>query len=155
MGLAFSVPQGVRIPPSLGNIYKEFERDLGIARPMHGNLTGWARQGVLLLNTVLTVSAGDAGSHRGRGWEKLTDAAIAAIAARAAPTVFMLWGSDAQAKAQLIARSGSGHCVLKAPHPSPLSAYRGFLGCGHFSQANEFLARNGRGQIAWDTLRSV
>ena len=151
MGLAFSVPCGVRIPPSLTNIYKELARDLALPRPASGDLTPWARQGVLLLNTVLTVRAGEAGSHRGRGWEALTDAVFAAVAARAAPTVFVLWGSAAQAKAGLIAAAGPQHRVLIAPHPSPLSVYRGFLGCGHFGQANAFLERAERGAINWRT----
>lgn len=149
MGLAFSVPAGVRIPPSLANIYKELERDLDLPRPSSGDLTQWAGQGVLLLNTVLSVAAGQAGSHRGQGWEALTDAVIAAVAARAAPTVFMLWGGSAQAKADLIAGAGPKRLVLTAPHPSPLSAYRGFLGCGHFGQANAFLERAERGAIDW------
>lgn len=149
MGLAFSVPAGVRVPPSLANIYKELARDVGLPRPVSGDLAAWARQGVLLLNTVLTVEAGQAGSHRGRGWEHLTDAVIAAVAARAEPSVFMLWGSAAQTKGGLIAAAGTQHLVLTAPHPSPLSAHRGFLGCGHFSRTNAFLGSAGRGAIEW------
>lgn len=150
-GLAFSVPEGVKVPPSLGNIHKELAADLGLPRPVHGNLEHWARQGVLLLNTALTVEAGKAGSHQGQGWEALTDAVVAAIAARREPSVFLLWGSHAQAKAARIAGLGpdSPHLILKAPHPSPLSAHRGFLGCRHFSQANAFLGAHGRGAIDW------
>ena len=149
-GLAFSVPPGVKAPPSLINIYKELESDLGLPRPTHGNLARWAQQGVLLLNTALTVEAAKAGSHHNRGWEQFTDAAIAAVAAQPKPTVFMLWGSHAQKKAARIAGLSDGpHLVLQAPHPSPLSAYTGFFGCRHFSQANAFLKAHGRGTIDW------
>ncbi|WP_298284002.1 uracil-DNA glycosylase [Novosphingobium sp.] len=149
-GLAFSVQQGVKIPPSLANIYKERETDLGMPRAIHGNLTRWAQQGVLLLNTVLTVEAAKAGSHQGKGWELFTDAAIAAVAARAEPSVFILWGSHAQKKAALVAGLADGpHLVLKAPHPSPLSAYHGFFGSRPFSRANAFLEAHGRGTIDW------
>lgn len=149
-GLAFSVPDGVNAPPSLANITKELSSDLGLPRPSHGNLSDWARQGVLLLNNALTVEAGQAGSHQQRGWEPLTDAAVAAVARRPEPTVFMLWGSHAQAKAARVPELQSGaHLVLRAPHPSPLSAHRGFLGCRHFSQANAFLEAHGRGAIDW------
>ncbi len=149
-GPAFSVPQGVKIPPSLANIYKEREADLGLPRQSHGNLTQWARQGVLLLNTVLTVEAAKAGSHQGKGWEQFTDAAITAVAARDEPTVFILWGSHAQKKALRVARLADGpHLVLKAPHPSPLSAYHGFFGSRPFSRANAFLEAHGRGAIDW------
>jgi len=149
-GLSFSVPQGVRIPPSLLNIYKEIEADLGLPRPAHGNLEHWARQGVLLLNNSLTVEAGQAGSHAGLGWEAITDAAVAAVAARDVPSVFMLWGSHARKKAERIAGLMDGrHLVLTAPHPSPLSAHSGFLGCRHFSKANAFLEAHGRGAIDW------
>lgn len=149
-GLAFSVQAGVKVPPSLTNIYKELESDLGIPRARHGNLTHWAEQGVLLLNNALTVEAGKAGSHQKRGWEQVTDAVIAAVAARNTPTVFMLWGSHAQKKAARIPALNSGpHLVLQAPHPSPLSAYTGFFGCRHFSQANAFLESHGRGGIDW------
>jgi uracil-DNA glycosylase len=153
-GLAFSVPAGVRTPPSLANIHKEIARDLGLAPPANGNLEGWARQGVLLLNNALTVEAGRAGSHGGLGWEALTDAAVAAVAARPEPSVFMLWGSHAGAKAARIAGLGEGsrHLVLRAPHPSPLSAHRGFIGCGHFGQANAFLEANGRGAVDWGSV---
>lgn len=149
-GLAFSVQNGVKVPPSLVNIYKELESDLGLPRAAHGNLTRWAEQGVLLLNNALTVEAANAGSHQNRGWEQFTDAAVAAVAARAEPTVFMLWGSHAQKKAARVPGLADGpHLVLKAPHPSPLSAYSGFFGCKHFSQANAFLERHGRGTIDW------
>ena len=146
-GLCFSVPDGVRPPPSLVNIYKELEADLGIPRPAHGFLEHWARQGVLLLNSVLTVEMGLAASHRERGWERFTDAVIRAVNARAEPVVFMLWGSYAQTKAAFV--NASRNLVLKAPHPSPLSAHSGFLGCGHFSKANAFLEAHGRGPINW------
>lgn len=146
-GLAFSVPAGVRPPPSLANIYKELERDLGLPRPGHGLLEDWARQGVLLLNAVLTVELGQAGAHQGRGWEVLTDAIIAAVSARAQPSVFLLWGAYAQKKAALI--DTARHRILAAPHPSPLSAYKGFFGSSPFSQANAFLVEKGRGAIDW------
>ncbi|MET0179876.1 MAG: uracil-DNA glycosylase [Novosphingobium sp.] len=150
-GLAFSVPVGVKVPPSLVNIHKELASDLGLARPAHGNLEAWGRQGVLLLNDALTVEAGRAGSHQQRGWEELTDAVAAAVAARPEPCVFMLWGSHARRKAERVAGLGEGgrHLVLTAPHPSPLSAHGGFLGCRHFSRANAFLAEHGRGTIDW------
>ena len=149
-GLSFSVQPGVKVPPSLGNIYKELESDLGLPRAAHGNLASWARQGVLLLNTALTVEDGQAGSHAGKGWEAITDAAVAAVAARAEPCVFLLWGSHARTKALAVpGLMNSHHLVLTAPHPSPLSAHRGFLGCRHFSQANAFLEAQGRGVIDW------
>lgn len=149
-GLSFSVPEGVAVPPSLANIYKELERDLGIPAPQHGNLTRWAQQGVLLLNNALTVEAGRAGSHQQIGWEALTDAAVAAVAARAEPSVFVLWGSHAQAKAARIGElKGGRHLVLESPHPSPLSAYRGFFGSKPFSRANAFLEAQRRGAIDW------
>ncbi|ASY64371.1 Uracil-DNA glycosylase, family 1 [Sinorhizobium sojae CCBAU 05684] len=146
-GLCFSVLPGVRIPPSLVNIYKELETDLGIAQARHGFLESWARQGVLLLNAVLTVERGRAASHQGRGWERFTDAVIRAINEQQQPVVFMLWGSYAQKKAAFVDRSR--HLVLTAPHPSPLSAHSGFLGCRHFSQANTFLASKGLDPIDW------
>ncbi|WP_369026324.1 uracil-DNA glycosylase [Qipengyuania sp. RANM35] len=150
MGLCFSVPQGERVPPSLVNIYKELEGDCGISRPDHGDLTRWARQGVLLLNNTLTVEAGNAGSHAGRGWDAITDACVAAVAEQAEPSVFILWGSHAQAKAKRIAALRNGrHCLIESPHPSPLSAHRGFFGSRPFSRTNEFLASNGRGTIDW------
>jgi uracil-DNA glycosylase len=150
-GLCFSVPDGVRAPPSLVNIYKELRDDMGVAIPPHGNLEHWARQGVLLLNNALTVEAGQAGSHQNRGWEAITDAAVAAVAARAEPSVFILWGSHARKKAERIPELiGSGrHLVLTAPHPSPLSAHSGFFGSKPFSKANAFLKAQGRGEIDW------
>ena len=150
-GLCFSVQPGVRVPPSLVNIYKELASDLGIAPARHGHLAHWAAQGVLLLNAVLTVEGGQAASHQGRGWERFTDAVVAAVAASTRPTVFLLWGSHAQRKAAAVAGLGRGspHLVLRAPHPSPLSAHTGFLGCRHFSQANAFLDAHGRGSIDW------
>ena len=149
-GLAFSVPEGVRVPPSLANIRKELESDLGLKSPGHGNLEGWARQGVLLLNNALTVEAGQAGSHQMLGWEAITDAAVAAVAQRPDPSVFMLWGSHARKKAQRVPGLMDGpHLVLTAPHPSPLSAHSGFFGCRHFSKANAFLKEKGRGAIDW------
>lgn len=149
-GLSFSVLPGVKVPPSLVNIYKELESDLGIPIAQHGNLENWARQGVLLLNNALTVEAGNAGSHQKRGWEEITDAAVAAVAASTFPCVFILWGSHAQKKAQRVPglRDG-GHLILEGPHPSPLSAYRGFFGSKPFSKANAFLEQNGRGAIDW------
>lgn len=147
-GLSFSVPPGVRRPPSLTNIYKELHADLGIVPAPHGFLESWARQGVLLLNTVLTVEEGRAGSHRGRGWERFTDAVVRSVAERDAPSVFMLWGAHAQAKAGFV-EGVRRHLVLTAPHPSPLSAYTGWFGSGHFSKANAFLESHGRGTIDW------
>lgn len=146
-GLCFSVRPGVAVPPSLLNIYKEIERDLGVPRPGHGCLLPWARQGVLLLNAVLTVEAGQAGSHQGRGWEGFTDHVVETLNREREGLVFLLWGSYAQAKGKVI--DPRRHRVLKAPHPSPLSAHRGFLGCGHFSAANEYLTRRGQAPIDW------
>jgi len=146
-GLCFSVPPGVDVPPSLQNIFKEIERDLGIARPDHGYLMPWARQGVLLLNAVLTVEAGRAGSHQGKGWEGFTDHIVECLNAEREGLVFLLWGSYAQAKGRII--EARRHCVLRASHPSPLSAHRGFLGCGHFSAANRWLAGRGQAPIDW------
>ena len=150
-GLCFSVQPGVRTPPSLVNIYKELEADLAIAPAAHGHLEHWARQGVLLLNDVLTVEQGRAASHKGQGWELFTDAIVRAVAAKPDPVVFMLWGTPAQKKASFVPSidEGGRHLVLKAPHPSPLSAYRGFLGCRHFSRANAFLTAHGRAPIDW------
>jgi uracil-DNA glycosylase len=150
-GLSFSVPEGVRIPPSLANIYKELRSDLGVEPPASGNLESWARQGVLLLNNSLTVEAGRAGSHAGRGWDAITDAAVAAVAARDVPSVFILWGNHARKKAQKLPELGNGsrHLVLTSPHPSPLSAHSGFFGSKPFSQANAFLEANRRGAIKW------
>ncbi|MGE0179693.1 MAG: uracil-DNA glycosylase [Sphingomonas sp.] len=146
-GLCFSVRPGTRIPPSLVNIYKEMARDLGIAPARHGFLEHWAKQGVLLLNAVLTVEMGRAASHQGRGWEGFTDAVIRLVNDRDRPAVFMLWGSHAQRKAAFV--DGRRHLVLKAPHPSPLSAHGGFFGCGHFSKANAFLIERGLTPIDW------
>ena len=149
-GLSFSVPDGIKAPPSLANIFKEQTADLGLPRPPTGNLTAWAQRGVLLLNAVLTVEQGQPGSHQGKGWEEMTDAVIAAAAAKAEPCVFLLWGGHAQRKVQTVpGLAASPHLILTAPHPSPLSAHRGFLGCKHFSQANAFLAAQGRGAVDW------
>jgi len=152
MGLSFSVPDGVAPPPSLRNIYKELAQDCGIAVPASGDLTKWAERGVLLLNNTLTVEAGQAGSHAGRGWDPITDACVAAVAEREAPSVFILWGSHAQKKASRIAglNEPTRHCVIRSPHPSPLSAHRGFFGSKPFSRANTFLEEAGRGAIDWD-----
>jgi uracil-DNA glycosylase len=146
-GLAFSVAPNVRTPPSLRNIFKEIAASLGHETPRHGCLDTWAKQGVLLLNTVLTVERDSAASHAKRGWEKCTDTLIHELALRHDGLVFMLWGAHAQAKRALL--GGKSHYVLEAPHPSPLSAHRGFLGCGHFVQANEYLAKHGRAPIDW------
>ncbi|WP_397593136.1 uracil-DNA glycosylase [Sphingorhabdus sp.] len=146
-GLCFSVQPGVRPPPSLVNIYKELQTDLGISRPHHGFLEHWATQGVLLLNSVLTVEMTKAASHRGKGWEKFTDAVIRLVNAKADPVVFMLWGNYAQKKADFV--DSGRHLVLKAAHPSPLSAHSGFLGCRHFSQCNAFLEGKGLAPIDW------
>ena len=146
-GLCFSVKDGVEIPPSLVNIYKELQDDLGCSIPSSGYLEKWARQGVLLLNTVLTVRAHQANSHQGKGWEQFTDAIINAVNAQDRPIVYMLWGRPAQSKIPML--TNPKHLILKAPHPSPLSAYRGFFGCKHFSQTNEFLKRNGIEPIDW------
>ena len=145
-GLAFSVQKGVPVPPSLQNIYKEMEQDIGFKIPHHGCLTGWAEQGVLLLNTVLTVRAGQAGSHKGMGWEQFTDAVIEKLNERERPIVFMLWGRNAAQKKPLI--TNPAHLVLTAAHPSPLSAYNGFFGCRHFSEATRFLNQQGM-NIDW------
>lgn len=151
-GLAFSVPEGVRVPPSLRNIFKQIEAEYGAGvcgggrAGVSGNLESWARQGVLLLNTVLTVEQGRAASHARRGWEAVTDCLIGALAASRPHLVFLLWGSHAQAKKALLQGE---HCVLEAPHPSPLSAHRGFLGCGHFRRANDWLTHHGREPIDW------
>jgi uracil-DNA glycosylase len=146
-GLCFSVQPGVPVPPSLDNIFKELQRDLGIARPDHGCLMPWARQGVLLLNAVLTVEEGRAGAHAGKGWEGFTDHVVDALNRERQGLVFLLWGSYAQAKGKVI--DTSRHRVLRAPHPSPLSAHRGFIGCGHFSATNEYLARRGQAPVDW------
>lgn len=146
-GLSFSVPHGVKPPPSLVNIFKEIARDLGHTPPQHGNLEAWAAQGVLLLNSVLSVEADQAGSHRKQGWERFTDALVQQLAQSRSGIVFMLWGAYAEAKASLI--DTSRHCVLTSPHPSPLSAHRGFIGNGHFSAANRYLAAQGHAPINW------
>jgi len=146
-GLSFSVLPGVPIPPSLDNIYKELQRDLGIARPANGYLMPWAERGVLLLNSVLTVEEGRAGSHQGRGWEGFTDHVVDVLNREREGLVFMLWGSYAQAKGKLV--DPRRHCMLRAPHPSPLSAHRGFLGCGHFGKANRWLEGARRAPIDW------
>lgn len=146
-GLCFSVLPGVKIPPSLVNIYKELNSDLGIQPVAHGYLESWANQGVLLLNSVLTVEQSNAASHQGKGWEQFTDEVIRVVNERCSNVVFMLWGSYAQKKGACIDQSR--HLVLKAPHPSPLSAHRGFLGCRHFSQANAYLEQTGRTAIQW------
>ena len=147
MGLSFSVPRGVRPPPSLQNIFKEIEADLKIKRPHHGDLTSWAKQGVLLLNATLTVEAAKAGSHQKRGWELFTDKIISSLNRERENIVFMLWGSYAQKKGAFIDRNK--HCVLESVHPSPLSAHRGFLGCRHFSKANAYLESKGLAPIDW------
>jgi uracil-DNA glycosylase len=146
-GLCFSVPHGVRPPPSLNNIYRELNQDLGIPVVEHGNLEKWAQQGVLLLNATLTVRADQAGSHQKRGWETFTDAAISALSKNFAGIVFLLWGRYAQAKEELI--DSGKHLVLKAAHPSPFSAHNGFFGCRHFSGTNSFLTRQGKEPIDW------
>jgi uracil-DNA glycosylase len=149
-GLCFSVKQGVDIPPSLQNIYKELHDDVGFEIPDHGCLTSWAEQGVLLLNAVLTVRAHAAASHQNKGWEEFTDAVIRAVNEVDRPIVFLLWGSFARSKSKML--TNPNHLVLEAPHPSPLSAYRGFLGCRHFSRANDFLTAHGAEPVDW-TIR--
>lgn len=146
-GLCFSVNPGVATPPSLVNIYKELATDLGCVDPGHGCLLPWARQGVLLLNSVLTVEQGAPACHQGKGWERFTDHVVALLSHDPAPKVFLLWGAYAQKKGRAI--DGARHCVLQAPHPSPLSAHRGFLGCGHFSQANAWLRAQGLEPVDW------
>lgn len=146
-GLCFSVQDGIRLPPSLLNIYKEIEAEYGVKMPRSGDLTGWAQQGVLLLNATLTVEHALAGSHQKRGWEQFTDAVIRAVSDRREHVVFLLWGSYAQKKGAVIDRRR--HSVLESAHPSPLSAHRGFLGNGHFKKANEYLAAHGRDMIDW------
>ena len=146
-GLCFSVNDGIQFPPSLQNIFKEITSDLGIPAPKTGNLTRWAEQGVLLLNATLTVRASQAGSHQGRGWEEFTDAVIKTISEKAENVVFILWGSYAIKKKSLI--NASKHCILTSPHPSPLSSYRGFFGCKHFSQTNTYLTSKGKTPIEW------
>ena len=147
MGLSFSVPEGVAVPPSLQNIYKEIEADVGVAKHKDGNLEPWAKQGVFLLNATLTVTKDQAGSHQGLGWETFTDAVIKAISDQKEQVVFLLWGAYARGKAGLI--DSSKHLTLEAPHPSPLSAHRGFFGCRHFSQTNDYLKEHGQEPIVW------
>jgi len=146
-GLCFSVKKGIEPPPSLKNIFQELNSDLGIAVPSHGELTAWAKQGVLMLNTVLTVRANNANSHQGMGWETFTDRVIAELDRKETPVVFLLWGRPAQLKKSML--NNPKHLILEAPHPSPLSAYRGFFGCKHFSKTNEFLSANGLTAIDW------
>jgi uracil-DNA glycosylase len=146
-GLCFSVQKGIQVPPSLQNIFKEQQRDLGLAIPNHGCLQSWADQGVLLLNATLTVEQARAGSHQGKGWEIFTDKAIELVSKVNQSVVFMLWGSYAQKKIDLI--DTKKHLILKAPHPSPLSAHRGFMGCGHFSKANDYLNKINKAPINW------
>lgn len=147
MGLSFSVPEGLPLPPSLRNVFRELHSDLGCSIPASGDLSGWASQGVLLLNSVLTVRAGEAGSHRGRGWEELTDRVISLVSERRSGLVFILWGRHALEKARLIDRGA--HEIITSPHPSPLSARRGFFGSRPFSRANEWLRSQGREPIEW------
>lgn len=146
-GLCFSVQKGVAQPPSLKNIFKELQEDLGCRIPNHGNLTKWANEGVLMLNTVLTVREGNANSHANKGWEKLTDSIICKLNESKKPIVFLLWGRNAQSKMNLI--TNPNHLILKCAHPSPLSAYNGFYGCRHFSKTNNFLMKNGYKPIDW------
>lgn len=149
-GLCFSVKKGVPLPPSLVNIYKEITDDLGVTMPQHGELTGWAKQGVLLLNTVLTVRAGQPNSHKDKGWEIFTDRVISELNRKETPIVFLLWGANAEKKARVI--TNPIHKKLITVHPSPLSAYRGFFGCHHFSKTNEILISSGQPPIKWDEL---
>ncbi len=150
MGLSFSVPKGKQKPPSLINIYKEIESETGKKMPDSGDLTGWAKQGVLLLNSVLTVRAGSANSHKGKGWEDFTDGIIKKVSARQNNVVFILWGANARSKKALI--DNKKHLILESVHPSPLSAYNGFFGCGHFLSANEYLKKVGKQPIDWSDL---
>lgn len=147
-GLSFSVRKGCPLPPSLRNIFAELRADCGVTPPLHGDLSAWAAQGVLLLNAVLTVRGGQANSHRGRGWEQVTDAVMECLNRKEKPVVFLLWGANAQSKAAII--RDPKHLKLLAPHPSPLSCHRGFAGCGHFSKANAFLAATGQQPIDWN-----
>ncbi len=149
-GLCFSVQEGVAVPPSLQNIFKELKGDLGFTIPNHGSLTAWAKQGVLLLNTILTVRQASPMSHRGQGWENFTDEVIKVLFTQKNPLVFLLWGKPAQQKCgHLLALQAHHHLVLTAPHPSPFSAYQGFFGCRHFSKANQFLIQHGQDPIDW------
>lgn len=146
-GLCFSVKEGVPFPPSLKNIFKELNSDLGVTKPINGTLTGWAKQGVLLMNTVLTVRDGMANSHKGKGWETFTDDVIIKLNEREKPIAFVLWGGNARSKKKLI--TNKNHKIFECAHPSPLSAYNGFFGCKHFSKVNEFLVSNGEEPINW------
>ncbi len=150
MGLSFSVPKGMEKPPSLVNIFKEITAETGEQMPLHGDLTGWAKQGVLLLNTALTVRAHQANSHKGKGWESFTDGIISKISEKKENVVFLLWGGNARSKKPLIDRTK--HLILECAHPSPLSAYNGFFGCGHFIKANEYLKTVGKQPIVWSDL---
>lgn len=150
MGLSFSVPKGVDVPPSLVNIYKEIKAETGLDMPSHGDLTGWAKQGVLLLNAVLTVREHQANSHKGKGWESFTDSIIKKISEKKEKVVFLLWGANARSKKPLIDKEK--HLILECAHPSPLSAYNGFFGCGHFVKTNEYLKSNGIEPIDWSNL---
>lgn len=152
-GLSFSVPPGIPIPPSLRNIYKELHQDTGFAVPTHGCLKPWANNGVLLLNAVLTVEQGNAGAHQNKGWERFTDRVIEALNLETKNLVFMLWGAYAQRKGQFV--DSTKHCILKAPHPSPLSAYRGFLGCQHFSKANAYLLSKKLEIVDWQLPTNI
>lgn len=152
MGLSFSIPKGRPVQPSLQNIYKELNAELGVPVPNHGDLTAWAKQGVLLLNATLTVRAHNPGSHQNLGWEKFTDEILKAIAAKPEPVVYMLWGRYARDKSRFLAMANSNHLILESPHPSPYSADRGFFGNGHFKKCNQFLAGKGVAPIDW-TIR--
>lgn len=152
-GLCFSVKRGIPHPPSLQNIFKELNSELGIAAPESGELTGWAKQGVLLLNTTLTVREGSPQSHKGHGWEILTDKIISLVNEKYAPVVFMLWGGNARAKKALI--TNPKHLILECAHPSPLSAWNGFFGCGHFVKANEFLSKQGLPTVDWSDINGT
>lgn len=149
-GLSFSVNKGVKLPPSLRNIYKELEEDLGVTAPQDGYLEAWAQEGVLLLNTVLTVRKGEPNSHKGKGWEILTDEIIKAINQECENVVFILWGGPAQKKKKML--DSQKHLILEAPHPSPLSSYRGFFGSKPFSKVNNYLAENDKSKIAWEKI---
>lgn len=150
MGLSFSVPQGIEKPPSLVNMFKELKQELGIPINQSGDLTGWARQGVLLLNAVLTVREHQPNSHKGKGWEQFTDSIIKTISDKKTGVVFLLWGANARSKKQLIDKNK--HLILECAHPSPLSAYNGFFGCGHFVKTNEYLVKMGKTPIEWGNL---
>ncbi len=152
-GLCFSVQRGVPHPPSLKNIFKELESEYGIKPPVDGTLTSWSKQGVLLLNTTLTVRESSPASHKGHGWETLTDRIISLVNEKTSPVVYMLWGANARAKKALI--NNHGHLILECAHPSPLSAYNGFFGCGHFKKANDFLSSNGIAEINWNSVNEI